>query len=412
VSGNSSGVAGGGLTGYLLKGAVLKNSHSDADVTMTDRAGGAVGWVESADTTIQNCYSIGTVSAPSYEGGLVGRFDGLGTISNSYYDTETSGQSDTGKGEPRTTAELKQSYPISKPIIESFDLDKIIVRNNNLYDAVLTMKRGNPLIKNDYSGVNNLYSSINSRFKYIPDNTTPFIDSQMDGTGNISQTFDNDNYAIYIGGNETTGIRLSVSPKQLTVTSNLDDNVLYSEDYNTTDTTVFSGGIALDNSNIYIECEDMTTANGASLYSGSDASGGSAVKFDAQDEMCYNYFGLGTDLPLGTYKLVVRAKQDSAVTDDLTMNIRNKTEASIFATENKTLSLGWEYYIFDVTFTEAVEGDVLSLELLKNTTTPNNIYVDYVVWLPISSPNKNFPKDLAHQALVESNSSRELIGRL
>jgi hypothetical protein len=94
------------------------------------------------------------------------------------------------------------------------------------------------------------------------------------------------------------------------------------------------------------------------------------------------------------------------------MNIRNKTEASIFATENKTLSLGWEYYIFDVTLTEAVEGDALSLELLKNTTTPNNIYVDYVVWLPISSPNKNFPKDLAHQALVESNSSRELIGRL
>jgi hypothetical protein len=322
-------------------------------------------------------------------------------------------------------------YPVESynPTILEYSTDKVSVKtysefgelgeDNEPYSSTLTIERGKPFINIEYTSNDELYSAIQARFRYIPDNTTPFVDNEMDDVNYpsptyVSQTFDNDNYCINIEGSDTTGIKLFVPVKNMTITTQVDkDNIgIYSDDYNTNASNVFFGGITFDNADIYTECEDMTTANGASLYSGGDASGGSAVKFDAQDEMCYNDFVLGTDLPIGTYKLVVRAKFDSAVDNDLTMNIRNKTEASIFATENKTLSLGWEYYIFDVTLTEAVEGDALSLELLKNTTTPNNIYVDYVVWLPISSPNKNFPKDLAHQALVESNSSRELIGRL
>ena len=39
-------------------------------------------------------------------GGLVGTISG-GTITDSFYDTTTSGQSDTGKGTGKTTAEMK-----------------------------------------------------------------------------------------------------------------------------------------------------------------------------------------------------------------------------------------------------------------------------------------------------------------
>jgi len=330
-----------------------------------------------------------------------------------------------------TISDRTDIYPIESynPVFLEYTQDKIVVKSyttfnelgddNQPYSATITIIRGKPFAKIEYSANDELFSSIQCRFKYIPDSETPFIDNEMDNIDYpsptyISQTFDNDNYALHLEGTDTSGIKLFATPKTMTVTSEVkkDELGIYSDDYNTDAATVFFGGITFDNSDIYIECEDMTTANGASLYSGGDASGDSAVKFDAQDEMYYNDFVLGTDLPLGTYKLVVRAKQDSAVTDDLTMNIRNKSEANIFATESKTLSLGWEYYLFNTELTSDVEGDTLSLELLKETTSSNNVYVDYVVWLPISSPDKDFPKDLAHQIMVESEARRELVGRL
>jgi len=41
-----------------------------------------------------------------YSGGLVG-LGTYSTITNSYYDSQTSGQTDTGKGEGKTTAEMQ-----------------------------------------------------------------------------------------------------------------------------------------------------------------------------------------------------------------------------------------------------------------------------------------------------------------
>jgi len=50
-----------------------------------------------------NTYATGSVTGNSNVGGLLGGDTGA-TITSSYYDSETTGRSDTGKGEPKTTS--------------------------------------------------------------------------------------------------------------------------------------------------------------------------------------------------------------------------------------------------------------------------------------------------------------------
>jgi hypothetical protein len=113
----ASGWFGGGLVGENFGGAIT-NSYATGNVTLVggghDRVGGLVGSNYGSvlldgityDSTITNCYSTGRVSGYSYVGGLVGY--NLGTITSSYWDTETSGQSTSAGGIGKTTAEMMQ----------------------------------------------------------------------------------------------------------------------------------------------------------------------------------------------------------------------------------------------------------------------------------------------------------------
>ncbi|MFA5930840.1 MAG: GLUG motif-containing protein [archaeon] len=68
---------------------------------------GAGGLVGTSKATVSNCYSTGLVGyARKNVGGLIGQKYG-GSVTNSYYDTITSGQSDVGKGELKSTLQLK-----------------------------------------------------------------------------------------------------------------------------------------------------------------------------------------------------------------------------------------------------------------------------------------------------------------
>ncbi|AZO95289.1 GLUG motif-containing protein [Halocella sp. SP3-1] len=92
----------GGLVGYGY--CDITNCYSGCDIEGAAYIGGLIGY--DSGSSITNCYSVGKVSgADSDIGGLIGYASG--NISSCYYDTETSGQSDTGKGEPKTTAEMK-----------------------------------------------------------------------------------------------------------------------------------------------------------------------------------------------------------------------------------------------------------------------------------------------------------------
>lgn len=105
ASGDQSSV--GGLTGRNL--GTIKNSYSTGSVSGTNQAGvetgGLVGLNDST-AEIDNCYAVGHVSGGVEVGGLVG--SNSGTCTASYYDSQTTGQSDdTGKGVPRTTNQMK-----------------------------------------------------------------------------------------------------------------------------------------------------------------------------------------------------------------------------------------------------------------------------------------------------------------
>jgi len=92
----------GGLVGHNDDGTV-SNSYSTGNVTGDKYVGGLVGWNE--DGTVSNSYSSGTVTGNSPVGGLVGANDG--DVSNSFWDTETSGQATSDGGTGKNTTEMK-----------------------------------------------------------------------------------------------------------------------------------------------------------------------------------------------------------------------------------------------------------------------------------------------------------------
>jgi len=108
TSGNVNGTSiVGGLVGYLLD-ASITNSYSNIDnvTSSTSHLGGLVGYFHSS--SILNSYSTGKViGSTNYRGGLVGTSAASSTVTDSFYDNETSGQSDTGKGNSKTTAQMK-----------------------------------------------------------------------------------------------------------------------------------------------------------------------------------------------------------------------------------------------------------------------------------------------------------------
>jgi len=98
----------GGLVGYI-NNSLVTNSWSTSTVSAGAGyyVGGIVGRYYDSNSIVSNCYSTGAVTAGMYYGGLAGY--GAGTITGSYYDSTTSGRSDnTGKGVPKTTAQMKQ----------------------------------------------------------------------------------------------------------------------------------------------------------------------------------------------------------------------------------------------------------------------------------------------------------------
>jgi len=102
-------VTGGSLTGGLVgsNGGTVTNCYATGVVTGDDYVAGLIG----VNTyPIDNCYATGMVTGDDYVGGLVGLNDS--SIANSYY-CETTGQTDGGKGELKTTIEMKQQDTFS-----------------------------------------------------------------------------------------------------------------------------------------------------------------------------------------------------------------------------------------------------------------------------------------------------------
>lgn len=103
----------GGIIGYFgsTVGGSIPNSYARGSVTAVKLtypayAGGLVGLLSNDSLNVDDSYSTGAVSGDT-EGGLIGSNSGSGTVTNSFWDTETSGQAASAGGTGKTTAQMK-----------------------------------------------------------------------------------------------------------------------------------------------------------------------------------------------------------------------------------------------------------------------------------------------------------------
>ncbi len=101
---SSSGTSVGGLAGFL--GGTIKASYAAGNISGSGTSvGGLVGEVNRG--TVTASYARGEVQGANLVGGLVGRRRGSVTVTDSYWDTETSGQGSSVRGVGKTTSELR-----------------------------------------------------------------------------------------------------------------------------------------------------------------------------------------------------------------------------------------------------------------------------------------------------------------
>ena len=124
---------GGGLIGSAwLRGdrnGVINNCVSTSSVTSrgnNDAVGGLIGdFSVSGTLNMTNCYAVGEVSSGTNSGGLIGKFTIHNpekcSISNIYYNMESTGQNDTGKGVGLSSSELNKM--VAKGLLPDYGLD-------------------------------------------------------------------------------------------------------------------------------------------------------------------------------------------------------------------------------------------------------------------------------------------------
>ena len=99
----------GGLVGVTPTTATIQDCYAWGDATSaTQFAGGFMSaTANSVNSITDNCYSIGTATSGSDVGGFNGYLGVNSIITNSYWDTEASGNATSDGGTGKTTAEMK-----------------------------------------------------------------------------------------------------------------------------------------------------------------------------------------------------------------------------------------------------------------------------------------------------------------
>ena len=105
TQGSVSGSNAGGLIGYSINNGEIKNSYSNSTVSGSNTIGGLIGYLNIG--TITNSYSNGDVNGSTNAGGLIGVVNGSSTITNSFWDKNSSGQVTSAGGIGKTTDEMR-----------------------------------------------------------------------------------------------------------------------------------------------------------------------------------------------------------------------------------------------------------------------------------------------------------------
>jgi hypothetical protein len=113
----------GGLVGQNWGN--VSNSYATGSVTGDSYVGGLVG--ANRGGTVSNCYSTGGVTGDYNVGGLVG--ESWGTVTNSFWDTETSGQATSDGGTGKTTAQMQDIVTFSGATWDIIAVADPVIRN-------------------------------------------------------------------------------------------------------------------------------------------------------------------------------------------------------------------------------------------------------------------------------------------
>ena len=171
----------GGFVG--VSDNLISNCYATGDATINVNdvcfmlnAGGFAGRVDGG--TISQSYSIGTPEYVVADSGhtletAVGGFVAVnsGTITNCFYNEETSGQTDIGKGEPKTSAELKDKNTYSSWNFADWNINAttnsgypFIRQGKYSFDATLAYNNGTVTISAN-ANISNAYLIIASYFE-------------------------------------------------------------------------------------------------------------------------------------------------------------------------------------------------------------------------------------------------------
>ena len=96
----------GGLIGSGWA-CLITASYATGPVTITGANAGGLAGGYYASGGITASYALGATRGGSPTGGVLGLRNGAPGVTDSYYDRRRTGQSDTGKGDPKTTAQLR-----------------------------------------------------------------------------------------------------------------------------------------------------------------------------------------------------------------------------------------------------------------------------------------------------------------
>ncbi|MEI8267952.1 MAG: YDG domain-containing protein, partial [Betaproteobacteria bacterium] len=101
----------GQLAGQIASISTVSNSYATGNVSSTQLvSGGLVGRIVSSTSTVSNSYATGAVSGAN-SGGLIG--SSFGSVTNSFWDTQTSGQSTSAGGTGKTSAQMRDPTTFS-----------------------------------------------------------------------------------------------------------------------------------------------------------------------------------------------------------------------------------------------------------------------------------------------------------
>lgn len=245
-----------GTSGYL---STISNSYATGNVIGGEEGYSVGGLVGDNGGNIVNSYSVGNVSEALFNiGGLVGGSTGeLYTVSNSFWDTETSGQATSDGGTGKTTEEMKNietftDTELSEGLIEAWN----IVLLESYASETWFIDNGNS------------YPELGWKYVPEPDITAPTFLDFNGGIGGINitegQTITTNPFIIKVRPADETAIlkvEFYVDNNLLCTDTTADNESIYSCAWDTSQYHSIIRVIAYDTSNNLIEIVRNTTVN-------------------------------------------------------------------------------------------------------------------------------------------------------